>query len=298
MAVYATITTAASDRYTECCLDSFFRTTKLGPEDTVVLIDNDGTFAQSGKRSCYPLSVKPNERPLGFAENGNYFISLALEREDDLFFFNNDLIFTKDWREPLLSEQLAIVSPLSNREVQYAASLVVISNQKVQDIFTTKIKMDLDDYLGNEAAFNYMSQAHARKCTGNWLVYVLPFFCVRLPYQVMREVGFFDESFGKAGAEDFDYCFRAYLAGFSVKYALGAYVLHFGGKSSWSGVETREEQHEREEYFRSQFAKKWGTKLARLVLFEDASVLDSVPGMREADQTQNLRHVIESLRCI
>ena len=109
-------------------------------------------------------------------------------------------------------------------------------------------------------------------------MYVLPFFCVRIPQQVAQAVGNFDERFGKAGGEDYDYCLRAYLAGFSVQFALRSYLLHFGGKSTYSGAESDVEQTAREEKFRSEFRQKWGDGLADLILREQQNVPNRATG--------------------
>lgn len=295
MSIFGLITTSHSHHYTEPCLSSFFRTTALSREDRVILIDNNSDYVPGKHSFMSEVEIIRNGFPQGFAANGNTFIRKALEEKTDLFFFNNDLIFTPNWINLLLISTPTIVSPLSNRELQYVASVSSIKNEKIQDLFTTVIGMSLSDYLGHEPALEYISAVHQKTAGGHWPVYVVPFFCVKLPYEVMRTVGLFDESFGKGGAEDYDYCFRAHLLGFGVQYALGSYILHFGGKSSWSGAETTPEQHERERIFRTRFEEKWGPELTELVLYEKTEAIQKDPLLREADKRQDCRFVIERL---
>lgn len=295
MRIFGTITTSASHRYTPYCLRSFFRTTPLAPAERLFVIDNDGNYEPQPDEAGLPVELVRNEAPRSYAANGNFLIDLALREKGDLYFLNNDIILTEGWIEPLLATDDAVLSPLSNREVQYVSSVMVVKSQKVQDVFMTAVGMKLEDYLEHEKAFDYIAETHRKKTEGSWTVYMVPFFCVKLPYRILSEVGRFDESFGRAGGEDFDYCLRTYLKGFSVRFALKSCILHFGGKSSWSGAETRDEQHEREDFFRSRFAEKWGRKLCDLILFEKHEVLDSVPGAREADKRSELKWVIESL---
>ena len=101
----------------------------------------------------------------------------------------------------------------------------------------------------------------------------LPFFCVKVPFQIWSTVGQLDESFGKGGAEDNDYCLRAHEAGFSVEYALESYLLHFSGKSTWDGAETPDETKERDELYLTRFQGKWGEALTALSIKGDITSL-------------------------
>ena len=281
--LFGMVTTAKSARYTEHALRSFFENTTLADKDRFLLIDNDGGYELPLQHP--QLELHRNATPLGFAENGNQLIDLANKEKADLFFLNNDIILTPNWLEPLLVDNSAIMTPLSNREVQY----------NFGDISFPMI-MQLDDYFGKEAALKDLVTAHRSSAQGQLKVTVLPFFCVRIPYLVLSSIGHFDTSFGKAGAEDYDYCLRAFLGGFSVKYALQSYVLHFGGKSSYSGAETKEQQDERELKFRSMFGYKWGMQLLKLILFEDREILREGTPLAEEIKKGNHRYVIECLK--
>jgi len=147
-------------------------------------------------------------------------ITEALATASDLFFMNNDVIYTDDWLTPLLGNDRAILSPVSNREVQYAGSAVVVSTQHVATTMVLKAPMDLSEYLESPRMFQALAEAHRKTGSGYLPLLVFPFFCVKLPLPVLQSVGKFDEAFGRAGGEDYDYALRAWLAGFEVKLAL------------------------------------------------------------------------------
>lgn len=290
--VFAMVTTSGSASYTPHALASFFKHTPLRPEDRFYLIDNDGDYSASSYPRC---ELVKNDVPRGFAENANWAIEHALSAEADLFFLNNDIILTAGWLDPLLDPSAGIVTPLSNREVQYAASVQILKNQHIAELFCCSMTMGLEEYLGHEASLDAIVATHRRTSQGFLPVLALPFFCVKLPYAVMRAVGPFDTSFGRGGGEDYDYALRAHLASFPVHYALGSYVLHFGGKSSWSGVETPDQQRTREAHFRSVFRAKWGDALHDLILKEDASVIAGDATLVALQQRGDLQSIIRSL---
>ena len=293
MKIFGMITTSASLAYTVAAIKSFFRHTPLDHEDRFYLIDNDKSFDIG--ESCLPgqMFVIKNDKPCGFAENVNQVIGLCMESKADLFFLNNDLILTKEWITPLLITENSILSPLTNREVQYATSVVVAKTRKESCSFITKMSMQLEEW--DEAALDFIAETHKRNASGYWPVYVLPFCCVKIPFSILNAVGMMDESFGRGGGEDYDYCLRAYMAGFDVRYALNSYILHFMGKSSWSGVETETEQIAREEVFRNRFAEKWGTPLSDAILKEKAEIFQQAESMASGDAVEKLRNSIAIL---
>lgn len=276
------VTTSASARYTEHALRSFFRNTPLQPPDRFILIDNDSDYA--GGEFSARTDILKNPAPLGFASNANQAVDLARHFRADLYFLNNDIIFTPDWLDPFLDSEARILTPFTNRELQYDTPL-----------FKASMIMELSDYLGQEDGLDKLAEIHRAGARGYHRILVAPFCAVKLPLQIMDEVGHFDESFGKGGGEDYDYCLRAYLGGFSVAYARSSYVLHFGGKSSWSGVESRHEQDERELKFRAVFGYKWGLDLLKLILFEERWIVENNPELVEEIRQGNQRRVIEVL---
>ncbi|RIL12151.1 MAG: hypothetical protein DCC75_00965 [Proteobacteria bacterium] len=294
MKLFGMVSTKDSLEYTKHALDTFARSTPLSAEDRFILIDNDGSYQSSGITAPFKLELAVNSSPLSFAANANNAVNMALELRADLFFLNNDVIFFESWIDPMLIEDDSILSPLCNREVLYGISIVVCKSGHVANTFVNKPIMQLSDYLENRGAFAAIIEAHRKVAHGYAPVFMLPFFCVKIPLRILETIGRFDESFGKAGGEDYDYCMRTYLAGFDVRYALSSYLVHFCGKSSWSGAETEAEQIAREEKFRGVFRDKWGDQLFRLVLKEDYNVLSEISAENTATP-EEIRHAIGSL---
>ena len=286
MKLFAMVTTAKSKRYTPYALETFFRFTSLNPEDRFVLIDNDRvSFTASEAATFSPrVEVVANPEPIGFAANCNAMLREAKPSQADLYFLNNDLIFSESWLEPLLLDEPWILSPLSNREVRYST-----------EHFRCETAMQLEEYVGKEEIFQALCRTHKQATTGHYNVIVAPFFAIKIPYAVYNDLGALDEEYGRGGGEDYDYCVRAVLAGYKVKYALQSYILHFGGKSSWSGVETRDEQDAREARFRNRFSEKWGRYLADLILYENQQLIAEFPGMPEKVASGDLKGVVEEL---
>jgi len=154
-------------------------------------------------------------------------MKIAAERGADLFFLNYDLIFTPGWTAPFDGHPRTVLSPLSNRQVQYRLRIEVFPGGGCLSDVALRSRMTLADYIGHEARFAAIAEAHAATASGALPIFTLPFFCIRIPLAVIKEVGAFDESFGVAGGEDFDYCLRAWLQGFEVAFTLSSYVLHF-----------------------------------------------------------------------
>ena len=81
----------------------------------------------------------------------------------------------------------------------------------------------------------------------------MPFFCFKIPYKILNEIGYFDKSFGKCGGEDIDYRIRCAIKGYDVNFLVHSYLLHFHGKSTWDGNETKDEIEERNKIYVNEF---------------------------------------------
>ena len=264
------------------------------PGDRFILIDNDGSLPPESV-SEYPLRLHRNQSPRGFAANVNQALGIAQESQADLIFLNNDLVFSNNWLAPLEASDDAVYSPLCNRDVQYANSTVVLKTSHVCNTFVTSMVMKLEDYLGNQASFDALVEAHQRSVTGCYSTLTVPFFCIRIPRQVYQTVGPFDERFGNGGGEDYDYALRCFLSGFDVRIALQSYVLHFYGKSTWQ-AESASERSEREAQMFAHFISKWGNDLFELTLRERVELLQKAPPIDDSDRKGSLRRVIEALK--
>jgi GT2 family glycosyltransferase len=283
--VFGMVTTAASREYTPLALRSFFRHTPLEPHDRVILIDNDSSFELPVDVPAERITVVRPAAPQGFAANGNYLLGEAKKIGADLFFLNNDLVFTHGWLEPLLADRPALLSPLSNAQVAASA-----------DGFATQPCMDLAEYTGHEAAVEAIAASLRERGAGYQMTPSLAFFCVKIPRAVYEKVGNFDERFGKGGGEDRDYAVRAWIAGIPQEYALQSYVLHFQGRSTWRGAETPEEQAQRDAAYSQAFQTKWGAALTYAFLGGDWNLFRTDPGLARFIDSQDYTAVVRRLR--
>jgi hypothetical protein len=295
--LFAMVTTVTSRDYTPYALKTFFEATPLRSEDTVVLISNDDSAAHDLIPPPHVLRTEliMNSKPMSFAANANAMIDRALATGSDLFFMNNDIIYADEWLVPLVGHDQAILSPVSNREVQYVGSAVVVSSQHVATTMVLKAPMELSQYLESPRMFQAVAEAHRKTASGYLPLLVFPFFCVKIPLPILETLGRFDETFGRAGAEDYDYALRAWLAGFEVKVALGSYLLHFWGKSTWTAQGIPSAPASYDTSFLEKFEAKWGTSLYRYIFLENDSEVSSTPELRSLRESNNLQGLISRL---
>jgi GT2 family glycosyltransferase len=282
MNYFAMVTTRGSAAYTPHALHTFFGNTPLSPGDEFFLIDNDGQSAFDSR-----VNLIRNPAPLGFAANVNQIMRLANAKKADLFFLNNDIIFTPEWLPPLCASTPvpAIVSPLSNQQMQH-------SNRN----FQCRKTMELSDYLGHESALVEIAQEQRRRGAGFRPDFHVYFFCIKIPHAVYSVVGQLDESFGPGGGEDADYCLRCHLANVPVLFAMQSYVLHFAGKSTWSGPETPAQRQVREAIHQQAFIRKWGRPLFDLTFCGNGDALHADPQLLQAFNRGDFQFVVEKLR--
>ena len=283
--LFGMVTTAASRDYTPLALRSFFTHTPLGDGDRVILIDNDGDFDLPADIPTDRLSVVTPGQPQGFAQNGNLLLREAKARGADLFFMNNDLVFTAGWLEPLLVERKALLSPVSNSEVAGVAGT-----------FATQRAMDLEDYIGHETAVEAIAAEVRASARGYQVTPSVAFFCIKIPRSVYEVVGTFDESFGKGGGEDRDYAVRAWIAGIPQEQARQSWVLHFQGKSTWRGVETPDERKRRADAFTQAFQKKWGPALTYAFIGGDWNLFRSDAELARRIDAGDFTPIVRHLR--
>lgn len=281
MAVYGMITTSRSHAYTPVALASFLRTTRLENSDRCILIDNDANYDRPGSER---FELWRNAQPMSFAQNMNRILDIAIATNQDAYLLNNDLVFTSDWDSPLKMSELAIVSPLTNAELSYKCDGVQFSSL-----------MSLEEYIGHEQTLEKLAVAHRTRVTGFKEVLTLPFACIRIPREILGAVGRFDESFGLGGAEDRDYCIRAILAGFRIRYAMQSYILHFQGRSTWRGGESETETRERDEKYSIRFREKWGDDLFRIFIGLDSTVI-AERGLEAQAAAGDFKGILEALK--
>ena len=269
--VFGMVTTRASAEYTSAALETFFQNTPLHSDDQFLLIDNDGGC---GGRPCpQAAEMVVNLRPFGFAENANQVIDRANRQDADAYVLNNDIVFTPGWLGPVSAAHPAVMTPTCNQNFQYKRGELEL-----------KPVMTLEEFCKGEKDLPAILLEHRAAHSHYVEAYKTNFFCVKIPPIVYRRVGLFDTRFGMAGGEDDDYCIRTYLCGFRVLVAEESYLVHFGGRATWNGPETRQQWAAREQHFIQIFQQKWGPALTHFLLRRDASILAQNPSLVAAQQ--------------
>jgi len=258
--VFSMVTLKASHDYTNYAIDSFFKNTKLNDDDDFLLIDNDQN--KLDKISNYKkIEIIKNKFPMSFAQNVNQAINFALKKKKNLFFLNNDIIFTEGWIEALNKNSKDVLLPVSNQMFSYESSC---GNLKL------KPTMSLKDFNENYVLLNEIVRKHKKKYQLQQKAQglLMPFFCFKIPYKILNEVGLFDEIFIHGG-EDVDYRIRCAKKGYDVYFILDSYLLHFHGKSSWDGAETDRQTKDRGKLYTEAFFKKWGKEMTQIFIYRE-----------------------------
>lgn len=284
MHIFGMVTTNRSNHYTVLALESFLEHTPIEASDVFYLIDNDCEFELPEHLNFAQLRILRNRRPTSFAHNMNTVITRALESNAHVVLLNNDLVFTHNWFKPLTEDNTTIISALSNREVQYSTE-----DFSIGSTYTYR------EYNLNRHLITQLVALHQTRKLGLHRAIAIPFSATRIPYTVLQRIGFLDESFGKAGAEDLDYCLRAHLEGFAVAFAGDTYLVHFGGKSTWDGVETKTERADRTTRYTEHFTRKWGTLLTEVLIRNNPHIINKNPKLREALEQQRHSFIVSTL---
>ena len=194
----------------------------------------------------------------GKSENVNKAIDQAMKGKKNLIFLNNDIIFTKNWIQPLQLNSKNISIPVNNQLFPYQSDC---GNLKLE---TT---MNLEDFNENYILLNDIVEKHKKKFKTHkqFQALLMPFFCFKIPYQILNEVGYFDKIF-VCGAEDIDYRIRSAIKGYDVNFLSDSYLLHFHGKSTWDGNETSDQTESRNKAYTEAFLEKWGNEMTQIFI--------------------------------
>lgn len=257
--LFGMTTSASSSEYTIHAIQSFFRNTIFTSKDTFVLIDNDNVFPED---SYAFINLIKNHKPQTFSQNVNLLINIAHNNDQDLVFLSNDIVLTPNWLPPLMVSDSVLTVPTCNQTHLYQHKELNLTEE-----------MNFEDYQGQYETLCEIVEHHKKEQTSDIFErFLMPFYVFRIPKNIYRTVGYFDENFINGG-EDIDYRIRSLLSGFEVRYMTKSYVLHFNGKSTWRGHENQNTIKERDKKYREYFEQKWGADLKGLLLTHE------VPGL-------------------
>ena len=128
--------------------------------------------------------------------------------------------------------------------------------------------MSFEEFNENYDLLNDIVTRHKKKFQSDqkFQTPLMPFYCFNVPHKILNDVGYFDKSFGKGGGEDIDYRMRCAIKGYEVNFLLDSYLLHFHGKSTWVGGETKDQIEARNKTYTETFKKKWGEEMTQLFI--------------------------------
>ena len=285
--LFAMVTLRNSHTYTGYAIESFFKHTELYDDDEFLLIDNDGCELE--RLSIYKkIKIIKNQIPLSFAENVNQAIDRAIRSKKNLIFLNNDIIFTKNWFKPLQLDSKNISLPANNQLFSYQSDCGKLK---------LTATMNLEDFKENYVLLNNIVEKHKKKFKTHkqFQGLLMPFFCFKIPYLILNEVGYFDKIF-VCGAEDVDYRIRCAQKGYDVNFLADSYLLHFHGKSTWDGGETNNQIEKRNKLYTEAFLKKWGEDITQIfILRKNFSNILHNRGLNEIFKQGRFKELIKQL---
>ncbi|NSX57042.1 glycosyltransferase [Parasulfitobacter algicola] len=174
------------------------------------------------------IDLLENDRNLGFISSVNRAFAQALERGDHVILLNSDALVPQRWATRLLSPILAdpgiaTVTPMSNDAEILSVPMIC----RRRDLAPGQADaIDLD----------------AQRLNVRLTAATLPTgvgFCMAMNIHFLRQIGLFDDAFGKGYGEEVDWCQRA-RASQGRHVGLGAlFVEHRGGTSFGSDAKKK-----------------------------------------------------------
>lgn len=278
------VTTGQSGHYTSLALETFLKHTELQTDDLFYLVDNDCEYELPEHLNFAQLRILRNRRPTSLARNLNRIFTKALSYTADVVLLKNDTVFTRGWFNPLRSQSTMIVAALTNHELQYECNEINLTTS-----------YSYADFKKQEQLIPELIAKHQERTLGLHSVLAVPFISCRIPYTILKQVGFLDENYGLGGGEDFDYCLRAHLEGFSVAYAADAYVIHFGGDAQWNNQLSRRDKIRNLADATDRFICQWGIPLTDLIMRKNTRIIMKNPALKQAIQDQRHADIVFAL---
>ena len=165
-----------------------------------------------------PAQLIENEHNLGFVRSANLGAKVAVDRSHDVVLLNSDTILSSGAisemrRIAYLDPMIGFVSPRSNN-----ASICSLPHQdKFKAMAPEKAHATFLHIARHLPDFHFVPTAVG--------------FCLFIKLEILKEFGFFDESYGQGYNEENDLIMRANRCGFRAALANHAWVYHIGEAS-------------------------------------------------------------------
>lgn len=179
---------------------------------------NDGTkeYLEELSKEKNNIKIINNNENFGYAKGNNQGLKIA--KGDYLFLLNNDLLFTPNWLDNMLSilknnKKIGILAPITNN-CGSPKQIIEGGAFYTPDNYLAK----LSNLTLDKNKFFYADR--------------VVFFCWAMRREVFKKVGFLDEKFGLAWFEDDDYTLRVIYKGFKSAVAEGIFIFHNHSQTS------------------------------------------------------------------
>ena len=198
---------------------------------------------------------------------------------------NNDLLFTPDWDKPLRAfikeNPYAMVQPLSNCDKYWLHTYDLVTKKGVSlEPGIHKLEGFDDQDLYDSKELLVRDEVRPREN--------LAFYCVLFNRMLLDRIGTLDEDFLNGG-EDFDFCYRAKKAGWTLFSNHNSFVFHFGGKTrKVSEDENYSRHHEEDDYNNARLKRKLGSSVLAFYLgagwekWDETSIISGIGGSETA----------------
>lgn len=166
-----------------------------------------------------------NQKNLGFVKNNNNAVEKIIDKTGDVLFLNSDTKVTKGCMEEM-------------QRVLYSRKDIGIVNPRSNNATIWSVPMNGEFSEKFDKSYEYWRKL--KKIIPE--MYIAPTshgFCMMVRREVIKQVGLFDEIYGKGYAEENDFTMRAREAGWLCATANRAFVFHFESRSF--GNEQRQE---------------------------------------------------------
>ena len=282
MNIFGLITNSRENNYCLETIRTFLQNTNLNPEDLFYVIDNDCEFELPESLNFANLRIIRNTYPKSKVCNWNKIVDFALNNKANAIFLGNKLIFTPGWFEKISRIPNAIVSPVSNREIQYSADNLRLGK-----------RLSMKAYLHYRSCLPFLLREQHKLFSGIEPILAFPFFSAFIPNQILAEVGYFDEQYGNSPGADLDYCLRTSLRDYKICYALEAMILQLSEVNTLPKLETNSTKSDTNALL---FENKWGKALTKIVIDQKIDSFLKAQNLMPAFKQKRFGEIISYLR--